>query len=118
MDIYGHLCILPYMTIGLIQLPIFVRIYKNRLDCEEHIIMITKSKIHIWTTRSIAVMTEEIVLTYALVDVYCFSSRQKKDSQISVCNFVLYICSICLIQSHICIKLHRSTRCIEDQCLF
>ena len=63
--------------IGLIQLPTFVRIYKNRLDCKEHIIMITKSKIHIWTTRSIAAMTEEILLTYALVGGYCFSCRQK-----------------------------------------
>ena len=95
MDIYGHLCLLPYMTIGLIQLPIFVRIYKNRLDCEEHIIMITKSKIHIWTTRSIAVMTEEILLTYALVGIVLVVD--KMDSEISICKFLLCICSICLI---------------------
>ena len=50
-------------VIGLIQLPTFVRKYKNRED----IFMINKSKIHIY--GSIALMTEEILLTYALVGI-------------------------------------------------
>ena len=81
--------------IGLIQLPTFVPIYKNRLDCKEHIIMITRSKIDIWTTCSIAVMNEEILLTYALVGIVLVVD--KMDSEISICKFLLCICSICLI---------------------
>ena len=62
------------LTNSIIQVPTFVPIYKNRLDCKVHY---SDYQIHIWTTRSIAVMTEEIQLTYALVGGYCFSCRQK-----------------------------------------
>ena len=87
--------------IGLIQLPTFVPIYTNRLDCKEHIIMITESKIHIWTSCYIAVMTEEILLTDALVGIVLVVG--KMDFQISIYKFLFYI-------SHFIIYLYGMTQ--------